>query len=68
MAPMMMMIAMIISAITYFAVLIRSFFSCFCFSSLLNSSTKCLPAHLEKNDDNNDDENGKGNGNNDSNS
>ena len=46
----------ILLANTHFAVLTRSFFSCFCFFSLLNSSTNCLPAHLPNDDDDDDDD------------
>ena len=49
-----MMIIIIIVIITYIAVLIRSFFSCFCFSSLLKSSTNCFPAHLANNGNSDD--------------
>ena len=51
---MIIIISVIIVIITYIAVLIRSFFSCFCFSSLLKSSTNCFPAHLANNGDSDD--------------
>ena len=35
-----------VNLITHLAVFTRSVLSCFCFSSLLKSSTKCLPVHL----------------------